>query len=60
MTYELDIVYLSTKAAWPHLVARGGGCVINVGSVSAVRGRASCTSTRTVPPRAASSPSPST
>ncbi len=25
MTYELDIVYLSTKAAWPHLVARGGG-----------------------------------
>jgi NAD(P)-dependent dehydrogenase (short-subunit alcohol dehydrogenase family) len=38
MTYELDIVYLSTKAAWPHLVARGGGCVINVGSVSAVRG----------------------
>ena len=38
MTYELDIVYLSTKAAWPHLVARGGGCVINVGSVSAIRG----------------------
>jgi meso-butanediol dehydrogenase/(S,S)-butanediol dehydrogenase/diacetyl reductase len=38
MTYELDIVYLSTKAAWPHLVRRGGGCVINVGSVSAVRG----------------------
>lgn len=38
MTYELDIVYLSTKAAWPHLVARGGGCIINVGSVSAVRG----------------------
>jgi meso-butanediol dehydrogenase/(S,S)-butanediol dehydrogenase/diacetyl reductase len=38
MTYELDLVYLCTKAAWPHLVARGGGCVINVGSVSAVRG----------------------
>jgi meso-butanediol dehydrogenase / (S,S)-butanediol dehydrogenase / diacetyl reductase len=38
ITYELDIVYLSTKAAWPHLVARGGGCIINVGSVSARRG----------------------
>ena len=38
MTFELDIVYLCTKAAWPHLVERGGGCVINVGSVSAARG----------------------
>ena len=38
MTYELDIVFLSTMAAWPHLVARGGGVVINVSSVSAVRG----------------------
>jgi meso-butanediol dehydrogenase / (S,S)-butanediol dehydrogenase / diacetyl reductase len=38
MTYELDLVYLCSKAAWPHLVARGGGCVLNVGSVSAVRG----------------------
>ncbi len=40
ITYELDLVYLCTKAVWPHLVARGGGCVINVGSVSAVRGAA--------------------
>jgi meso-butanediol dehydrogenase/(S,S)-butanediol dehydrogenase/diacetyl reductase len=38
MTYELDIVYLSTMAAWPHLVRRGGGVVINVGSVAARRG----------------------
>jgi len=38
MTYELDIVYICTKAAWPYLVARGGGCVINVASVAAVRG----------------------
>lgn len=38
MTSELDLVFLCTKAAWPHLVERGGGCVINVGSVSAVRG----------------------
>lgn len=38
ITYELDLVYITTKAAWPHLVRRGGGCVINVGSVSASRG----------------------
>lgn len=38
LTYELDIVYLSTHAAWPHLVARGGGVVINVASVAAHRG----------------------
>lgn len=38
ITYELDLVYLCTKAAWPHLVKRGGGVVINVGSVSASRG----------------------
>jgi meso-butanediol dehydrogenase / (S,S)-butanediol dehydrogenase / diacetyl reductase len=35
MTYELDIVYLSTKAAWGALVERGGGVVINVASVAA-------------------------
>ncbi|HEY1777207.1 MAG TPA: SDR family NAD(P)-dependent oxidoreductase [Solirubrobacteraceae bacterium] len=38
MTYELDIVYLSTRAAWPHLVARGGGVIINIASVAAHRG----------------------
>jgi len=31
---ELDTVYQVSKAAWPHLVARGGGSIINVGSVS--------------------------
>jgi NAD(P)-dependent dehydrogenase (short-subunit alcohol dehydrogenase family) len=35
---ELDIPYLCTKAAWPHLVARGGGVVLNVASIAAVRG----------------------
>ena len=38
MTYELDIVFVSTKLAWPHLVARGGGVVINVASVAAKLG----------------------
>jgi NAD(P)-dependent dehydrogenase (short-subunit alcohol dehydrogenase family) len=38
MTYELDIVFLSTHAAWPQLVARGGGAIINVASVAAHRG----------------------
>lgn len=38
IAYELDIVFISTKAAWPELVARGGGAIINVSSVSAKRG----------------------
>ncbi len=29
--HELDIVFLVTKHAWPHLVARGGGSVLLVG-----------------------------
>jgi NAD(P)-dependent dehydrogenase (short-subunit alcohol dehydrogenase family) len=38
MRNELDIVFLVTKAAWPHLVARGGGSVVNLGSISGSRG----------------------
>lgn len=41
---ELDIVFLATKHAWPHLVARGGGCVLLVGSTAAITG--SLTNTR--------------
>ena len=35
---ELDIVFLVTRAAWPHLVAGGGGSVVNVASITASRG----------------------
>jgi NAD(P)-dependent dehydrogenase (short-subunit alcohol dehydrogenase family) len=36
--HELDIVFLVTRAAWPHLVAAGGGSIVNVASISASRG----------------------
>src|SRR5882757_2582079 len=35
---ELDLVFYVTQAAWPHLIARGGGSVLNTGSAVAVRG----------------------
>lgn len=35
MAGELDIVFLACKAAWPHLVARGGGSIINFASANA-------------------------
>lgn len=34
---ELDIVFYVTRAAWPHLVAAGGGSIINTASVAAIR-----------------------
>ena len=38
MRNELDIVYFVTRAAWPHLVARGGGSIVSTASIAAVRG----------------------
>ncbi|WP_434106053.1 SDR family NAD(P)-dependent oxidoreductase [Paraburkholderia caffeinilytica] len=35
LTGELDIVFLLCKAAWPALIARGGGAVINFASANA-------------------------
>jgi NAD(P)-dependent dehydrogenase (short-subunit alcohol dehydrogenase family) len=32
---ELDLVFLGCKAAWPHLVKRGGGSIINMASANA-------------------------
>jgi NAD(P)-dependent dehydrogenase (short-subunit alcohol dehydrogenase family) len=35
---ELDLVFYAIRAAWPHLVARGGGAIVNIGSISGTRG----------------------
>ena len=35
---ELDIVYFATHFAWPHLVARGGGVILNTGSIAGMVG----------------------
>lgn len=34
LDHELDVVFHACKAAWPHLLAGGGGSIINVASVS--------------------------
>lgn len=31
---ELDLVFFACRAVWPHLVERGGGAIVNVGSVA--------------------------
>jgi NAD(P)-dependent dehydrogenase (short-subunit alcohol dehydrogenase family) len=38
MRHELDIVFLCTQAAWPHLRESGSGAVVNIASISATRG----------------------
>lgn len=38
LSNELDLIFTVTSAAWPHLIASGGGVVINTASVSAHRG----------------------
>ena len=35
---ELNLVFYTVKAAWPHLIAAGGGSIINVGSIAGLRG----------------------
>jgi len=35
---ELDVVFLPARACWRHLIARGGGSIINIASVSGMRG----------------------
>lgn len=38
MRNELDLVFYTVKAAWPHLKRYGGGSIVNVGSIAALRG----------------------
>jgi meso-butanediol dehydrogenase/(S,S)-butanediol dehydrogenase/diacetyl reductase len=38
MRNELSLVYYTVRAAWPHLITHGGGSIINVGSIAALRG----------------------
>ncbi len=38
MRNELDLVYYTVRAAWPHLKATGGGSILNIGSIAAIRG----------------------
>jgi meso-butanediol dehydrogenase / (S,S)-butanediol dehydrogenase / diacetyl reductase len=38
MRNELNLVYYTVRAAWPHLKAHGGGAILNVGSIAAIRG----------------------
>ena len=42
MRNELDLVYHTCHHAWPLLVDRGGGVILNTASVSAMRGDAGC------------------
>jgi meso-butanediol dehydrogenase / (S,S)-butanediol dehydrogenase / diacetyl reductase len=35
---EIDLVLFTTRAAWPFLVARGGGSIINTASLAGLRG----------------------
>lgn len=37
---ELDLVFYACKVTWPHLVARGGGSIINIASIASIRGAA--------------------
>lgn len=37
---ELDLIFYACKAVWPHMIASGGGAIINTSSISAIRGAA--------------------
>ena len=40
LRHELDLVMWATQAVWPHLIAGGGGAIVNTGSTSGLRGHA--------------------
>ena len=31
---EVDLIFYAVRAAWPHLIRRGGGSIVNTGSIS--------------------------
>ncbi|EZP74541.1 3-oxoacyl-(Acyl-carrier-protein) reductase [Sphingomonas paucimobilis] len=35
---ELDVIFVPTQAVWPHMIKRGGGSIINIGSISGMGG----------------------
>lgn len=35
---ELNLVFYTVRAAWKHLGARGGGAIVNIGSIAGTRG----------------------
>jgi meso-butanediol dehydrogenase/(S,S)-butanediol dehydrogenase/diacetyl reductase len=35
---EVDVPWFSTQAAWPHLVARGGGAIVHIASLAGIVG----------------------
>ena len=35
---DLDLVYVVTRAVWPHMVAGGGGAIVNTGSITGING----------------------
>ncbi|MFV0372951.1 SDR family NAD(P)-dependent oxidoreductase [Microbacterium sp.] len=35
---ELNLVFYACRAVWPHLKSRGGGVIVNVGSIAGTRG----------------------
>ena len=36
MRNELDLMFYTCSAAWPHLIARGGGAIVNTGSICGI------------------------
>jgi NAD(P)-dependent dehydrogenase (short-subunit alcohol dehydrogenase family) len=56
ITGDLDIPFFVSKFAWPHLVQRGGGVIINVASVSGMIAQETPPMSGTPQRRLASSP----